>query len=190
MATKTLLYHGSAVSGLTELQPLSTLHGKDQKVVYLSSCIPYVLLYIWDKAKTGYSQKWVTGWIKDGITYYEEQFPGQLKAFYDGVPGYIYSVLANDDTGTVQQRENMLYCNSPVPVHGVIKIDDVYQELLHYEEKGLFRILRYEEASAEKQKELVDRIAQYINMNNLHEANTDHAQFMMRYFTEAWRKTK
>ena len=46
--------------------------------MYLSSSIPYVLLYIWDAGKTSYSKKWVTGWIRDGIAHYEEQFPGQL----------------------------------------------------------------------------------------------------------------
>ena len=127
---KKLLYHGSAVPALTELLPLSQLHNSDQKAVYLSSCIPYVLLYIWDTEKMQSSQKWVTGWLKDGVAYYEEQFPGQLKAFYEGVHGYVYSVLRGDEIQSVPQRDDLFYSNTPLNVHCVTEIPDVYKELL------------------------------------------------------------
>lgn len=185
---KALLYHGSAVAGLTEVQPLSLHHNSDKRVVYLSSSIPYVLLYIWDSEKTGYSRKWVTGWLKDGIAYYEEQFPGQLQTFYEGVSGVIYSILPNDDLDTVQQREGMQYCCSPVPVYRATKIPDVYQELMRYEREGLFLVLRYEDAIPEKQAELTDRIAGYIKMNDLIAQDSEVSRFMKRYFVQAWAK--
>lgn len=87
-----IYYHGSAIANLTELQPFSRLHQSEEQVVYLSSGLPYVLFYIWDAEKTGSSRKWVAGWLKDGVSYYEEQFPGQLRAFYEGAHGYIYLV--------------------------------------------------------------------------------------------------
>ena len=65
--TGPLIYHGSAAASLAELQPLSRLHNSERKVVYLSSSIPYVLLYIWDSEKTQSSRKWVTGWLTDLI---------------------------------------------------------------------------------------------------------------------------
>lgn len=76
------------------------------------------------------SQKWVTGWLKDGVAYYEEQFPGQLKAFYEGVHGYVYSVLRGDEIQSVPQRDDLFYSNTPLNVHCVTEIPDVYQELL------------------------------------------------------------
>lgn len=183
-----MLYHGSTVPKLTELKPLSKLHNTEQRVVYLSSSIPYVLLYIWDSEKTKSSQKYVTGWLNDGIAYYEEQFPGQLKAFYEGVQGYVYSIEQTNDVQIVQQREGMFYSENPVNVRRVTEISDVYQELMRCEREGLFRVFRYEEATAEKQAELTERIATFIAKDKLLERDDELARFMKRYFAAAWEK--
>ncbi len=185
-----LLYHGSAIPALTELLPFSVLHGSGEKVVYLSDSIPYTLLYIWDTEKTQYSQKWVTGWIKAGAAYYEEQFPGQLKAFYEGVRGYVYSVLKSGDVQSLPYRENLFYSRNPISVYRVTEIPDVYQALLEYERAGQFRVLRFENASEEKRTELTNRIATYIAENNLPEQDSEKARFMKRYYARAWEKAE
>ena len=185
-----LMHHGSAIPSLIELQPLSRLHNTEKNVVYLSSSIPYVLLYIWDSEKTQSSRKYVTGWLKDGVAYYEEQFPGQLKAFYEGVRGYVYSAVQKDDMQFVQQREGMFYSELPVKVCRVTEIPDVYQELLRYEREGLFRVFRYEEASAEKQTELTERIATFIAKNGMIDRDDEQSRFMKRYFADAWEKAQ
>jgi hypothetical protein len=86
------LYHGSYVSGIQELKANSKLHDTEQNVVYLTDNIPYALFYIWDAEYNGMPGKYVTGWLKDGIAYYEEQFPEQLKTLYQGVCGYLYHI--------------------------------------------------------------------------------------------------
>ena len=187
---ETFIHHGSAIPSLNELKPLSKLHNTEKNVVYLSSSVPYVLLYIWDSEKTRYSQKWVTGWLKDGVAYYEEQFPGQLKAFYEGVRGYVYSVAQCDNVQIVQQREGMFYSELPVKVCRVTEIPDVYQELLRYEREGLFHVFRYEEATAEKQTELTERIATFIAEDGMIDRNDEQSRFMKRYFADAWKKAK
>ncbi len=184
------LYHGSAVPALKELLPLSVLHGSGEKVVYLSSSIPYTLLYIWDAEKTQYSTKWVTGWVKDGIAYYEEQFPGQLQAFYEGIRGYVYCVLKSGDVQSLPQREDLFYRGNPIRVYRATEIPDVYQALLEYERAGKFHVFRYENASEEKRAELTNRIATYIIENNLPERDSEEARFMKRYFARAWEKAK
>ncbi len=183
-------YHGSAVADLTELQPFSKLHQSEQTVVYLSSCIPYVLLYIWDAEKTGSSRKWVTAWVKDGVTYYEEQFPKQLEAFYQGVRGYLYSVLPSESVQEMSQRETMFYSNTPVKVYRVQEVDDVYQTLLQYEREGKCKFLRFTDATPEKQEELIARIATYIRESKLTEQDSEHAQFMKTYFVDAWKRVE
>ncbi len=182
------LYHGSAVPALTELRPLSILHGSDEKVVYLSSSVPYALLYIWDAEKTQYSSKWVTGWVKDGIAYYEEQFSGQLKAFYEGVRGCVYSVLRSGDTLSLPNREDLFYSKMPIRVYRVTEIPDVYQALLEYERAGKLCVFRFENASKEKQMELTNRIVDYIIQNSLPEQDSEESRFMKRYFVLAWEK--
>lgn len=185
-----LLYHGSAVAELTELQPFSKLHQSEQTVVYLSSIAPYVLLYVWDAEKTGSSRKWVTAWLKDGVVYYEEQFPGQLKAFYDGVRGYIYSVLPDENVQAMPQREDLFYSTTPAKVYRTQEIPDVYQALLQYEREGKCKLLRFEDAAPEKQEELIDRIVTYIRENDLTEQHNEHSYFMRKYFSNAWNRVQ
>ena len=185
-----IYYHGSTVANLTELQPLSKLHQSEEQVVYLSSHLPYVLFYIWDTEKTGSSHKWVTAWLKDGVAYYEEQFPGQLKAFYEGVRGYVYSVLPDDRVRPMPQREDLFYSCDPVKVYRTQEIPDVYQMLLKYEQEGKFKLLRFEDTTPEKQAELIDRIATYIRESKLMEQDSEHSRFMRKYFADAWKRAQ
>ena len=185
-----IYYHGSAIAELTELQPLSKLHQSENRVVYLSSTLPYVLFYIWDTEKTGSSHQWVTGWLKDGVAYYEEQFPGQLRAFYEGVRGYVYSVMPSDSIQSMPQREDLFYSSDPLTVYRTQEIPDVYQTLLQYEREDRFKLLRFEDATPEKQEELIDRIASYICENKLTEQNNEHSRFMRKYFVDAWRRAQ
>ncbi|MBR2895278.1 MAG: hypothetical protein IKC03_06435 [Oscillospiraceae bacterium] len=183
-------YHGSAIANLAELQPFSRLHQSEERVVYLSSTLPYVLLYIWDAEKTGSSRKWVTAWLKNGVAYYEEQFPGQLRAFYEGIRGYVYSVLPSNNIQSMPQREDLFYSSAPVKVYRTQEIPDVYQALLEYEREGKFKLLRFEDATPEKQKELIDRIAAYIRESKLTGQDSEHSRFMKKYFVDAWRKAQ
>lgn len=85
-------YHGSISPNVTELKALSLLHEESKKAVYLTDSIPYALFYIWDGKHNNYDRKFVTGWIKNSVAYYEELFPMQLEIFYKGVSGYLYCV--------------------------------------------------------------------------------------------------
>lgn len=103
------LYHGSNISNIKKLKANSKLHGTDDFVAYATTNIPYALFFIWDEAITGYSGKHVTGWIKNGIAFYEEQFPNQLKAFYQGATGFLYRLEETEELKKVTNREDMYY---------------------------------------------------------------------------------
>ena len=103
------LYHGTIYSGLTELEARSKLHNTDQQVVYLTDNIPYALLYIWDENHNGCGEKHVTGWVRNGVAYYEEQFPDQLKTFYKGVSGYLYAIKKDAQFQMLENREGIHY---------------------------------------------------------------------------------
>lgn len=111
-----ILYHGSSINGIQVLKPCSKMQGTDKQAVYLTGSIPYALVYIWDQKKTGINQKWITCGLKNGIIYYEEQFPDQLRAFYEGVEGYLYTVEISDSFRPISNRENMYFSLDPVPV--------------------------------------------------------------------------
>lgn len=185
---KEYFYHGSDYFGITELEVRSKLHNTDKKVVYLTDNIPYALYYIWDKEHNGYSGKYITGWIKDGIAYYEEQFPNQLKTFYKGVSGYLYRISKNSHIKSVDSRECMYYSLANAVVDKADYIIDVYEELLKYEASGKFKVLRYNEQSEKRQGELINFISTDIVNSDFFKDNEEKAQFMKKYFVEAWDK--
>ena len=55
-------YHGSNIPGITQLEARSILHNTEEKVVYLTDCLPYALFYIWDTEHNGYSGKQKMAW--------------------------------------------------------------------------------------------------------------------------------
>ena len=181
-------YHGSDIPGIMQLEARSKLHNSEEMVVYLTDNIPYALYYIWDAKRNEYDGKYVTGWIKNEVAYYEEQFPDQLKTFYQGVSGYLYRIADREDIRQVENRENMYYSTERVIIAENIKIDDVYKELLKYEAEGKLVVLRYNEQSSERQKELVDFIAQGIIRAGFFEENKQKQEFMKKHFPKSWEK--
>lgn len=181
-----LYYHGSGISGIQKLKACSTLHITGEKVVYLTDNAPYALFYIWDAAHNGCSNKHVTGWTKNDIAYYEEQFPDQLKTFYQGVSGYLYCISGNENIQAVENRKNMYYCTGDISVTESIYIPDVYEELLKYEAEGKFVVLRYNEQSAERQNELLHLVAQGIIRAEFFSSNKDKQEFTKKHFPKAW----
>lgn len=184
------LYHGSSTQGINVLKPLSKLHGSDQKAVYLTKNIPYALVYIWDSIKIGICQKWVTCGLKNGIVYYEEQFPNQLQTFYEGVEGYLYTVPKKITIHPIENREQMYFSLNPVAVTKQIYISDVYQELCKYQQQGTFRLLKFTDATFERQQQLIDTVAHCIHQSNALHTNSEESDFFKKYFKEAWNRAK
>ena len=183
------VYHGSAVPGIETLEARSVLHGTDQRIVYLTDNIPYALFYIWDEGVTGYGGKHVTGVVKNGTAYYEEQFPGQLEQFYKGASGYLYYAPKTAEMGVVENRESMFYNRGDTPVQAR-HIPDVYQELLKYEELRAPRVLRFEERTPEHQDRLVELMAQAIAQEDFCRGDKARQAFMKRYFSLAWQRAR
>ena len=181
------LYHGSITPGITALEARSKLHGTDEMVVYLTSCVPYALFYIWDSDHTGYHGKYVTGGFRDGVAFYEEQFPDQLRTFYQGVSGYLYNIPATADTQAVANRPGLFARPGSAAITHVDFIPDVYEALLKYEAAGQLRILRYNEQTAARQAELTEMIATFIARSRFFTDDPEQQQFMQRYFANAWR---
>jgi len=179
------VYHGSHASGIASLQPVSSLHGSPEtKVVYLSGSAPYSIFYIWDAKHNLTSRKYVTCGLKNGVVHYEEQFPGQLRAFYQGVSGYLYSIEKTAEMFPVANRENMWACPHEAHVYAVEFIPDVYERIMRYADEGLVRI---SQASDEFKAEIDEYIAKEFLLKGL--INTPEAPdalFYARFFPRAW----
>lgn len=184
------LYHGSIVPNITFLKSVSKLHnGLPDEVVYLTANRAYALFYIWDADHNKRTNKWITYSIKNGICIYYEQFPDQLRAFYDGVKGYLYSVRNKSFEKT--DEEDMYVNKSTVSMDKCEIIDNVYEEILRIESAGNLKIVRYKSLSAEEQNRIVDMIVGYIEKKQLLlSPMSEEAVFISTYYREAWEKAK
>ena len=182
------LYHGSITPGITELESRSLLHNTDKMVVYLTDSIPYALFYIWDSTHTGSSYKHITGGFRDGVAFYEEQFPDQLRMFYQGVSGYLYRIPHTDAIQTVDNRDGLFYQTGNAAVADAVFIPDVYAELLQYEAAGQLMVLRFNEQTHARKAELTGMIAAYIRQSQFFADDDEQRQFMQKHFSAAWRQ--
>ncbi len=186
------LYHGTVVPNIKIINAVSSLHDwEEQKIVYLTDNRAYSLFYIWDSVHNLKKGKHVTAWIKDGIVYYEEQFPEQLKAFYDGVSGYLYRVEKNASFCPVQNRESMWYSTENAIVERAEYIENVYDELLEYQKTGKLKIIPFEEVEKSRIDALYSRMADSVLERRLTETPNDpDALFYQKYFPLVWEQVK
>ncbi len=182
------LYHGSVIANIHIIKAESTLHGTyNTKVFYLTDNLPYSLFYIWDSSHNIKRNKHVTAWIKDGIVYYEEQFEGQLKAFYKGVSGYVYCVESNENFKPVENRESMWFSETDSAVFKTFIISDVYSEIMKYANEGKVKIINFDEVSKERITDLYNIITQRIIKSGLlNNTDSTDAKFYQTYFSKAW----
>lgn len=187
------LYYGSFIKGIDILKVNSNQHngGKD-KVVYLTTNYVYSLFYIWDSVKNKRGNKYITASFKDGIVYYEEQFPNQFYDFYKGVSGYVYYSEMKDisDDFFTGSEESFYISKKDVEVVKFDYIADVYDKIIDYSKKGLVKIQYYNECTKEKKQELLDKTLYTILKNDLLNEKSENAYFFELHFKEPWEKAK
>jgi len=186
---KNNLFHGSHASGIETLQATSKLHGtEDTMVVYLTANPVYALFYIWDAAHNKRTGKYVTCFIKNGKVYYEEQFQDQLKAFYQGVSGYLYCIPHTEEFARVEGWEDMWYSPKDAEIAEVRYIPDVYEELMKYERDGKFEVISHEKVSPERIRDLYEHMAQKLVHNGIvKQPDCEEAVFYQTYFAPVWK---
>ncbi len=189
---KNYLFHGSFASDIETLHATSKLHGsEDMNVVYLTANPAYALFYIWDAVHNKRTGKYVTCFIKNGKVYYEEQFPDQLKAFYQGVSGYLYCIEHTEDFAKVEGWENMWYSPKDAKIAEARYIPDVYEELMKYEREGKLEVVSYEKVSPERIRDLYEYMAQkLVNNGTVKQSDCEEAVFYQTYFEPVWKVAK
>ena len=179
------LFHGSSASDITLLRADSPLHGNArQKVVYLTESEPYALFYIWDAAHNLKREKHVTCRLQNGVVYYEEQFDGQLRAFYEGVCGWMYRIRQEEDMQPVANREGMWACPRDVSPEARMFIPDVYAEIQRQIDAGRVVVTRMPE---EMRALLREHLAGLIRANGwTQDPEGEDARFYRNFFPESW----
>ncbi len=152
-------YHASPIKDLTTLEPRISNHGVP--LVYLSKKRENVLVYLSNAVEkyckeTGFEHegKWSKwgpyGFDKNGILQLEEYYPNAFEETYKGVAGYIYTAKDITDSGYCIGIPDAGTSSISVPVCDCEYVPDAYEEILSAENKGLIKLVRYNEQSQKK----------------------------------------
>jgi len=140
-----LAYHGSAITGLRELQPFARPDANlPYPCVYLATHQALAALYIWDKP-----YKWLNfSFAQDGGLVYTESFPGALNEFYGGLAGSIYTCEGEFEYDENARIRMAMISRVPVHVAQEERVPNALARILQHEREGLLEVRRYETLTA------------------------------------------
>lgn len=179
MEEPVILYHGSPVSGLRELQPSVTKYFGKPRQVCLTASLPMALMY---GAK---HFEYTYGYTKDRQIYYEEYFPNALEEIYGGKSASLYRCLLRGDMETTPIPNEFVTLN-PVPVSEEIPVPDVYQALLEQERLGALKIVRYQDMTEKRLTWVCEAEAQTILEYNLLHEDNPFARYLREKYPDSW----
>lgn len=128
---------------------------------------------------------------KDGVLVFQEMFSGALEYFYKGLSGYIYHCVGDYP---LNEEAGVLTCatsRSPVPVVDSEYVDDVYESILQYEERGTFVYEKFETLPRYRHDMIRGVIVRMIKQGNMLNDPTHPAySFCQEKFPQYWREAE
>lgn len=183
-------FHGSTVCGLTELRPFASASSNlREPLVYLTSSRQLAAHYIWDEKRIGVKMP-MLDIRKDGVLVFQEMFSGALEYFYKGVSGCIYRCVGDYE---ISEDSGVMTCATSrhaVPITDFELIDDVYQRIISYADKGTFIYERFEDLPQSRIDMIRGQILRLIKRSGLlHDTTCAAYRFVQekfpRYLLEA-----
>lgn len=180
-------YHGSTTKGLTELHPrLSFDCHLQEPLVYLTTSRQLALHYIWDAQRLGTKMP-MLDIRKDGTLVFQEMFSGALAYFYKGVSGYLYHCEGDYAAAPDNSVPTCAISRTAVPVTDYEYIDDVYEHIIRYTDRGKFIYEHYEEFPQWRIDIIRGHITRFIKRNDLLNNITHPSRnFIQEKFPHYW----
>ena len=160
------LYHVSAISGLTELIPSVSSHGKPY--VYAVADLTTGLLF---GAKHD-DFDFILDTSTDGITEIYECYPGAFQRTYQGKNCSVYEVSGEGFLAGQTPWDAEMVCVDTVPIQREMVVPDLYHRLLQEERNGTLIVHRYVQSTEYKQtisQHIVDRLIRFDALNQMGE---------------------
>lgn len=183
-------FHGTMAADLTELMPHASPYANLKGPhVYLTTKRQLALHYIWDTKRLGAKMP-MLDIRENGVLVFQEMFSGALEYLYKGVSGYIYRCIGDYE---LDPRPGVHFCatsTAPVPVTDFEYIEDVYESIVSYADKGTFIYERYEDLPQWRIDLIRGQILRFIKRSNLltdsaHPSYTFIQEKFPRYWQEA-----
>lgn len=134
-----MLYHASHISGLKELQPQVSTHGKP----YVYAIRSRLMAILFGAQKDDFDLL-IDGENGKAVLY--ECYPDAVKAVYSGKNCSLYTVEETGFQKGMTGWDEELVCSTSVTVRLEEKIDDIYQELMLAVKEGTCEIHFFEQS--------------------------------------------
>ncbi len=178
-----ILYHGSSVGNLIELNPFLSEHQKPY--VYFSSNPVIALLHTVKPVPKPFSY-YPYGFNEDKVVY-SEYYKNCFKDIYKGKTGFLYECENVKNITNPTLIKYVYASESTVKISRCIKIDDVYEAFMKYKENGLFAIKSFEEISEKELNFAYDEIRKNMITHNLKKCiGNPMSQFIITHFSQIW----
>ena len=184
-------FHGTIVKGLSELKPnASPFSNLKEPVVYLTTSRQLALHYIWDMERIGVRMP-ILDIRKDGTLVFQEMFSGALEYFYKGVSGYVYRCIGDYEINSDVGVNTCAISRTAVPVTDFEYIEDVYEGIISYGDKGTFIYEKYEDLPQWRIDVIRGQMLRFIKRNNLlNDIAQPSCRFIQEKFPQYWKEAK
>lgn len=182
------LYHGSNTANLKLLKPNQADH--DRPYVYMTTIDVVAAFYLCNAVARPYY--WFPYGFEGGseIPVYHELYPNALKEVSQGVSGYLYEVLAEEDQ--VIPFKNIpcaRLATEPIEVSNCTRVENAYDLFMEYVKQGKLKIGRFEEKSQQQLEWWYSCCVEYLEEKNMMETpECSYALFIKEKLPQVWEK--
>ncbi len=184
-------FHGSIKKGLSELKPIaSPFSNLKEPLVYLTTSRQLALHYIWDMERIGVKMP-MLDIRKDGTLVFQEMFSGALEYFYKGVSGYIYRCIGDYELNSATGVHSCATSSAAVPVTDFEYIEDVYESIISYGDKGTFIYEKYEDLPQWRIDVIRGHVIRFIKrFDLLNDMTHPGCRFIQEKFPQYWKEAQ
>ncbi len=136
-----MLYHASHISGLKELRPQVSTHGKP----YVYAIRSKLMAMLFGTPKDDFD---LLIDVEDGKAVLYECYPDAVKKVYSGKTCSLYTLEETGFLEGVTGWEEELVCSAPVQVVAEEKVDDIYGRIMDAVQENACEIHLYERSES------------------------------------------
>ena len=183
-----VLYHGSNITNIKVLRPNQADH--DRPYVYMTTIDVVAAFYLCNAVERLYY--WFPYGFEGGsnIPVYHELYPNALKEVSEGVSGYIYEVLAEENQ--IIPFKNIpcaRLATEPIEVMKCTKVENAYALFMEYVKQGKMKVSHFEDKSEQQLEWWYSCCVEYLEEKHMIETSEcSYASFIKEKLPQVWER--
>ena len=183
-----VLYHGSNITNIKVLRPNQADH--DRPYVYMTTIDVVTAFYLCNAVERPYY--WFPYGFEGGsnIPVYHELYPNALKEVSEGVSGYIYEVLAEENQIIpFKNIQCARLATEPIEVMKCTKVENAYALFMEYVKQGKMKVSHFEDKSEQQLEWWYSCCVEYLEEKHMIETSEcSYASFIKEKLPQVWER--